>query len=85
MLLVPFAVLMFVVVGPGWITWAAALLGGLVVTLIYSAAYIDQTAEHRLTKHGYPPGTAERVRRERDGVLDSEQLRRYKQTYRKES
>jgi len=82
--LVPFAVLMFVIVGAGWITWAA-LLGGLVMALIYSAAYIDQTAEHRLTKHGYPPGTAERVRRERDGVLDPEELRRYKQTYRNES
>src|SRR6202011_2856544 len=69
--LVPFAVLMFVIVGAGWITWAA-LMGGLVMALISSAAYIDQTAEHRLTKHGYPPGTAERVRRERDGVLDPE-------------
>jgi hypothetical protein len=34
--LVPFAVLMFVIVGPGWITWAA-LLGGSVMALIHPA------------------------------------------------
>ena len=39
---------------------------GLVLALIYSLAYFDPAADHRLVKHGYPPGTAQRILTERD-------------------
>lgn len=38
----PLGALVILVLGFGWIT-CAALIGGLVMALIYSAAYIDQT------------------------------------------
>jgi hypothetical protein len=51
----PLGALMILVLGFGWIT-CTALIGGLVMALIYSAAYFEQTAAHRLFKHGYPRG-----------------------------
>src|SRR5258705_11393500 len=48
----PVGALLFLVLGFGWITWGA-LIGGLVMAWLYSVAYIDQAAEHRLFKQGY--------------------------------
>lgn len=79
-LLVPFALLLFAVLGVSWITWAA-LLGGLFMALIYSAAYIDQAGDHRLLKHGFPQGTAGRVRAENRPEQEAAR-RRYEETYR---
>jgi hypothetical protein len=44
--------------------------GGLVVGLLFSAAYMTETTEHRAVKAGWPPGTtaerrAQRAERER--------------------
>ena len=39
--------------------------GGLLIGLIFSAAFMTETTEHRVVKAGYPPGTAARVREER--------------------
>jgi hypothetical protein len=44
--------------------------GGLVMGLLFSAAYMTETTEHRAVKAGWPPGTtaerrAERAERER--------------------
>jgi hypothetical protein len=44
----------------------AIVLLGLAVGLFYSFVYIDESAEHRLMKAGYPSGTAKRVRDERN-------------------
>lgn len=82
--LTPVAVLLLIVLGPGWITWGA-LLAGLLLALIYSAAYIDETAEHRLVKHGYPSGTGRQLRADRDPAKNAERIRRYEQTYRNET
>lgn len=54
--MVPLAIVGVIAFGPTWITWTA-LLGGLSIALIYALSYVDQSAEHRLTKHGYPHGT----------------------------
>lgn len=71
----PVALLLLIVLGPGWITYLA-LLAGLILALIYSVAYIEETAEHRLSKHGYPPGTGLRIRRERSShAADQEHYR----------
>jgi Family of unknown function (DUF5313) len=47
--------------------------GGVVLGLLFSLAYMFETTEHRVTKAGYPSGTAERVRTER---VERERLER---------
>jgi Family of unknown function (DUF5313) len=43
----------------------SAAVGGLMLGLFFSMAFMTETIEHRVTKAGYPPGTAARVRDER--------------------
>ncbi len=43
----------------------SAAAGGVLLGLLFSLAYMFETTEHRVTKAGYPAGTAERVRSER--------------------
>ena len=42
-----------------------AALGGVLVGLMYSTAFMVETTEHRVAKAGYPAGTAARLREER--------------------
>jgi hypothetical protein len=79
----PLGALLFLVLGFGWITWVA-LLGGLVMALIYSVAYFDTSADNRLLKHGHPPGTAQQTVSERDRAKHPDRIRRYMQTYRQQ-
>ncbi|RBY94138.1 hypothetical protein DQ244_01900 [Blastococcus sp. TBT05-19] len=44
---------------------ASAALGGLLLGLLFSMAYMVETIEHRVAKAGYEPGTAARIRAER--------------------
>jgi hypothetical protein len=78
---VPLAAVVLVALGDNWIAWVGVGCG-LVLALIYSIAYFDPAADHRLVKHGYPPGTAERIRSERDRATHPDRMRRYMQTYR---
>jgi hypothetical protein len=48
-----------------WIAWVAVALG-LVLALWHSIAYINLTADERLVRHGYHPGTLQRVLDERN-------------------
>ncbi len=43
----------------------SAAAGGLLLGLLFSIAFMTETIEHRVTKAGYPPGTAGRLRAER--------------------
>jgi hypothetical protein len=43
----------------------SAALGGLMIGLLFSIAFMTETIEHRAAKAGYPPGTAARLREER--------------------
>ncbi len=43
----------------------SAAAGGLLLGLFFSVAFMTETIEHRVTKAGYPPGTAGRLRAER--------------------
>jgi Family of unknown function (DUF5313) len=43
----------------------SAAVGGLLIGLTFSMAFMTETIEHRAAKAGYPPGTAARVRAER--------------------
>jgi Family of unknown function (DUF5313) len=78
---VPLAAVVLVALGDNWIAWVGVGCG-LVLALIYSVAYFDPAADHRLVKHGYPAGTAERIRREREKAAHPDRMRRYMQTYR---
>jgi hypothetical protein len=59
------AVIVLVVLRFSWIAWVAVALG-LVLALWYSIAYINLTADERLVRHGYHPGTLQRVLDERN-------------------
>ena len=43
----------------------SAALGGLLLGLLFSMAFMTETIEHRARKAGYPPGTAAQIRAER--------------------
>jgi hypothetical protein len=43
----------------------SAAVGGVVLGLLFSLAYMTETTEHRVVKAGYPPGTAGQVRTDR--------------------
>jgi hypothetical protein len=43
----------------------SAAVGGLLIGLMFSIAFMTETIEHRVAKAGYPPGTAARLRAER--------------------
>jgi fatty acid desaturase len=77
----PLAAVVLLALGFGWIAWVGVGCG-LVLALIFSIAYFDQAADHRLVKHGYPPGTAQRILSERDKAKHPDRMRRYMQTYR---
>jgi len=55
---------------------------GTLLGLWYSLAYIDQTGDRRLVKHGYAPGTLKRTLRDRYDREHADQIARYMQTYR---
>jgi fatty acid desaturase len=75
------AALVLAVLGFGWIIWAGVGLGA-ILALWYSLAYIDSTAERRLEKHGYEPGTLKRALRERDRREHADRIVRYMEMYR---
>jgi fatty acid desaturase len=77
----PLALVLFLVLGFGWIV-SVGVICGLVLALIYSAAYFGPSADHRLVKHGYPSGTAQRILSERDKAKHPDRMRRYIETYR---
>lgn len=74
--LTPVAILLVVVLGPQWITYLG-LAAGTILALIYSVAYIEETGEHRLAKHGYPVGTGRKIRAHQTADQDH-----YNATYR---
>jgi hypothetical protein len=57
----PIALVLLLVPGPFWIR-AMTALGGLLLGLIFSIAYMTETTENRVKKAGYPAGTAQAVR-----------------------
>jgi hypothetical protein len=56
--------LLLLIPGPLWVR-VMAVLGGSVVGLLYSFAFLYEATEHRACKAGYPHGTAAREREER--------------------
>jgi hypothetical protein len=58
---VPIAAVLVLVPGEFWIRGLAAL-GGVLLGLFYSVAYMPEATENRVIKAGYPAGTAQRER-----------------------
>jgi hypothetical protein len=69
---VPIALVLLFVPGPFWIRGMAAL-GGLLLGLIFSIAYMTETTENRVKKAGYRAGTAQAVRDQAHISRDAEQ------------
>lgn len=63
--MVPLVVLCLAVVPVPLAYRVSAAVGGLVLGLLFSIAFMTETIEHRAAKAGYPPGTAARLRAER--------------------
>ena len=63
--LAPLVVICLAVVPVAMAYRVTAAVGGLMVGLMYSLAFMVETTEHRVAKAGYPPGTAARLRAER--------------------
>ncbi len=61
----PLVVACLAVVPVGMAYRLTAALGGVLVGLMYSMAFMVETTEHRVAKAGYPAGTAARLREER--------------------
>lgn len=62
--LLPIGIALFVLIpGPAYVRGLAVLAGAL-LGYFYSVAYMQESAEHRVMKAGYPVGTAEAVRAE---------------------
>jgi hypothetical protein len=76
-LAIPIGLVLLLVPGEFWIRGMAAL-GGILLALFFSVAYMVETTENRVKRAGYPAGTAEATRdresRKRD-VLDSQRRR----------
>ena len=56
----------------------SAAAGGLLLGLLFSIAFMTETIEHRVSKAGYPPGTAGRLRAERAERERAERLSPYR-------
>jgi hypothetical protein len=75
------AAVVLAVLGFGAVMWAGVGLGA-VLSLWYSLAYIDPTADRRLVKHGYEPGMLKRALRERVDREQADRIARYVEIYR---
>ena len=75
---VPLMLVWLLLPGPLWVRLLLVLMAGL-VGFFYSFAYIEESCEHRLSKHGYPHGMGKRVRREAREARDAAKLEERRQ------
>jgi hypothetical protein len=69
---IPIGLVLLLVPGPFWIRGMTAL-GGLLLGLIFSIAYMTETTENRVKKAGYRTGTAQVLRDRAQLTRDAEQ------------
>lgn len=67
--------LVFLAPGPPWIK-GVAVLGGVLMGLFFSLAYIEETCESRAHKHGFPRGLCHQIRRQRAAAKAAAQRER---------
>jgi hypothetical protein len=68
---VPIGAVLLFLPGEFWIRGMAAL-GGLLLGMFFSVAYMPEAVEHRVKQAGYPVGTATALREESSRVRDAE-------------
>jgi Family of unknown function (DUF5313) len=74
-LAVPIALIAALLPAP-WVLRLACVLGGVILALIFSVAYMGETTENRVVKAGYPAGTAQEVRERRSLVRQGQESQR---------
>ena len=78
----PVVAILLLVVPGSWAIRIAAVTAGLLLGLLYSCAYMDEIAEHRVAQAGYPVGTARQVRDESHAEERAADRERYNRTWR---
>jgi hypothetical protein len=71
-LVVPIAAVVILLPGPAWVRIMAAI-GGVLLALIFSLAYMTETVEHRLVRAGYPAGSGAAARQRAAGEREATQ------------
>ena len=61
---------------------AASVAIGLIVGVYYSLSYAPERLDRQLASYGYPPGTAERMRQERNANKIETQREQYERMWR---
>jgi hypothetical protein len=74
-LAVPIALVLLLVPGAFWIRGLSAL-GGLILGMAFSLAYMTEAVENRVKKAGYAPGSAQAVRDRSGRVRDARESER---------
>ena len=82
--LAPVAVLIYVFLPTEPWVRVLAILGGVLVGMIYALAYLDEATESRALKAGFLRGTAQQVRDERLAARNPGRMARYAQRYRRD-
>lgn len=78
----PFAIVIALLIpGALWVR-LIAILGGILIGMIYAVAYLYEATEHRATKAGFPRGTLRAIRESANADERAEAQRRYEQRYR---
>ncbi len=72
---VPIALILLLVPGEFWIR-AMAALGGVLLGMMFSLAYMPESTENRVVKAGYPAGTATADREEAARVREQQESER---------
>lgn len=80
-LILPLVSVWLLLPGPLGLRLSLVLMAAL-VGYFYSFAYVEESGEHRLAKHGYPRGTGRRLRAEAKEAAEAEVTRRYLARYR---
>lgn len=75
------ALLVAVIPGELWVR-LVAVLGGILVGMIYAVAYLYEATEHRALKAGYPRGALAAVRERAHSGERAEAAQRYAEKYR---
>jgi hypothetical protein len=82
--ILPVAVLILVFLPSELWVRVLAVVGGLSVGMIYAAAYLEESTEHRALKAGYARGTIKAVREEGGAGAREEAAARYAERYRRD-
>jgi hypothetical protein len=82
--IVPLCVVWLLLPGSIWLRLSLVLMAAL-VAYFYSCAYMEESIEHRLGRHGFPHNTGRRLRAEAAEAANADVTARYIARYRPSS